>query len=58
MIFSCYFCDQNYFVIFATFGKILSSSAQGPLVQASLILLSLDAKSNQKSFATTAKLKI
>ena len=49
--FSCYFCDQNYFVIFAMFGKILSPSAQGPLVQASLILLSLVAKSNQKSSA-------
>jgi hypothetical protein len=35
----CYFCDQNYFVIFATLG----------IAQASLALRSLIAKINQKS---------
>jgi hypothetical protein len=44
--FKCYFCDQNYFVIFALLGII-----------SKLILLSLAAKSNQKSYAVLKKLK-
>ena len=43
----CYFCDQNYFMIFAALS----------IVQASLTLLSLIAKINQKSPTSTTKQK-
>jgi hypothetical protein len=44
----CYFCDQNYFVIFATLG----------IAQASLALRSLIAKINQKSRAVLKNAKV
>ena len=43
----CYFCDQNYFVIFALLGRI-----------SKLILLSLVAKSNQKFCAVLKNAKV